>query len=176
MTCHPSEARCTSPTARSSSGRGASPLRGDVVAATGTTVGRTSGAQKMVCSPQDLSGSWAKADTPPPPEFRRYLSVRTVGDHRLVVAAIIRIATKTFPGDVGDVSILQAPIRVRRPPVEFRHCSRPIHAANEDCAAIILIDWVVGSPYFGTTWCPGVTTSQRKKIVVSTAIASVNFF
>ena len=75
-----------------------------------------------------------------------HFTIRTVGDHRFVVASIIRIATKTFPGDVGDFSILQALVRLRRPPVEFRHCFRPIHTANEDCGAIILIDWVVGSP------------------------------
>jgi hypothetical protein len=146
-------------------------LRGDVVAPTGMTVGRTSGAQKMACSPQDPCGSWAKADTPPPPEFRGYLAIRTVGDHRFVVTSIVDIATQTFPGDVGDVSILQALVRLRRPPVEFRHCFRPIHKANEDCGAIILIDWVVGSPYFGTTWCHGKTTNQPKKIVLSTDVS-----
>jgi hypothetical protein len=27
---------------------------------------------------------------------------------------------------------------------------------------------VVGSPYFDTTWCSGMTTKQQKKIVFST--------
>ena len=62
----------------------------------------------MVWSPQDPCGSCSKADAPPPPEFRVYLGIRTVGDHRLVVASIIRVATKTFPCDVGDVSSLEA--------------------------------------------------------------------
>jgi hypothetical protein len=151
-------------------------LRGDVVAPTGMTVGRTSGAQKMACSPQDPCGSWAKADTPPPPELRRYFTARAVGDHGLVVVLIVDIATQTFPGDVGNVSILQALVRLRRPPVECSHCFRPFRTANEDCGAIILIDWVVGSPYFGTTWCPEMTTNASKKIVFSTGVAPVNFF
>lgn len=147
-----------------------------MAAATRTTVGRTSGAQKTACSLEDPCGSCAKADAPPPPEFRGYLAVRTVGDHRFVIALVVDIATQTFPGDVGDVSTLQALVRLRRPPIECRHCFRPFRTANEDCGAIILIDWVVGSPYFGTAWCHEMTTSQPKKIVFSTERWSENFF
>ncbi len=126
MACHPSEARRTSPAARSSRGGGASKAStGDEVAATGTTAGRTSGAQNTVCSPKDPCGSCAKADAPFPPKLRRYFALGAVGDHRLVVPLVVDIATKTFPGDVRDVSILQAFVRLRRPPVECSHCFRP---------------------------------------------------
>lgn len=46
---------------------------------------------------------------------------------------------------------------------------------NKDCAAIILIDWVVGSPYFGTTQCSKVTTNEQKKIVFLTNTSPVRF-
>jgi hypothetical protein len=42
---------------------------------TGTTAGRTSGAQKIVCSWNDLCGSWAKAEAPSPPEFLGHAAI-----------------------------------------------------------------------------------------------------
>lgn len=98
---------------------------GDAVIAIGTTIGRTSGAQKTVCCLNDLNGSWAKADAPSPLEFGRHFVIRAVGDHRFVVASVVHAATKTFSGDVGDFGVLSA-FRFRRPPFELRHCVRPI--------------------------------------------------
>ena len=72
---------------------------------TGTTAARTSGAQKIVCSSKDLCGSWAKADTPFPPEFVSHLAVRTVGNHHLVLTPIVGVAAETFPGDVGNFRV-----------------------------------------------------------------------
>ena len=60
---------------------------------------------KIVCSSNDLCGSWAKAETPFPPEFLCHFDIGTVGDHRLKVASIVRVATKTFAGDVGDFGV-----------------------------------------------------------------------
>jgi hypothetical protein len=60
----------------------------------------------MVCSSNDLCGSWAKADTPFPPEFVSHFAVRIVGYHHLVLTPIVGVAAETFPGDVGDFGVL----------------------------------------------------------------------
>src|SRR6059058_2904479 len=104
--CQPSAARRTCPAVRSSSGRDAELRTAVDATVTGTTVARTSGAQKIVCSSKDRWGSWAKADAPPPPERRGHLAIWAGSDHRLKVASIVRIAAKTFPGDVGDFGVL----------------------------------------------------------------------
>src|SRR3954452_20648998 len=104
--CQPSAARRTCPAARSSSGREAElrPAGGGTV--TGTTVVRPSGAQKIISSSKDRCGSWAKADAPSPPELGGHLAIWATSYHRFVVASIVRVAAKTFPGDVGDFVVL----------------------------------------------------------------------
>src|SRR5262249_49489651 len=95
----------------------------------GTTEDNTSGAQKIGCSRNDLCGLWAKAETPPPPEFGTCFGIVPSGYHCPVVALIGLIAAKEFPGDVGNVSVLQTLIGVRRSPVELKHCSAPYRYA-----------------------------------------------
>lgn len=85
----------------------------------------------MTCSLEDFCGSWAKADTPPPPEFLGHFATWAIRNHRFVVALIVHVHTKPFPGDVSDLSILQALERIWRSPVEFRHCSRPIARSQQ---------------------------------------------
>lgn len=117
----------------------------------------------MVSSPNDRRGSWAKADTPLPPEFGRHLTVLAPRNHRVVIALIIRIATQAFPRDVGNFCILKASVGLRRAPVELRHDFIPLHATNRDCGAIIVIDSVVGSPYLSTMWCSTLPRLNGRK-------------
>src|SRR3954467_4032400 len=104
--CQPSAARRTCPAVRSSSGRDAELRTAVDATVTGTTVVRTSGAQKIICSSKDRWGSWAKADAPPPPELRVRFAIWAASDYRFVIASIVRVTTKTFPGDVGDLGVL----------------------------------------------------------------------
>src|SRR5262249_30520300 len=105
--CHPSDARRRSAAERLTSGNPATSLSVDAaVCLIGTTEDNTSGAQKIGCSRNDLCGSWAKAETPPPPEFGTCFGIVPSGYHCPVVALIVLIAAKKFPGDVGNVSVL----------------------------------------------------------------------
>lgn len=132
--CQPSDARRRSPTVRSM-GPTPSTSEDDTDRPIGTTVGRASGAQKIVCVLNDPCGSCAKAEAPSPPETGRHMMDASGPDHLLVVTPIVRIATKVFPGDAGDFGILYALVRLWRSPVEFRHCSDPTQHI-EDCGAI----------------------------------------
>src|SRR5256885_15403837 len=91
---------------KSSSGGGADLRETAGAVVTGTTDARTSGVQKIACSLEDFCGSWAKADAPPPPEFVGHFAVGAVRNHCFVVALVVNVHTKAFPGDVGDISVL----------------------------------------------------------------------
>lgn len=71
---------------------------------TDKTVGRTSGAQKTVCSSKAFVGSAAKGQPPFLPEFGRWAVNRICkGAEMLLVGGI---ATQAFPGKAGHVGAL----------------------------------------------------------------------
>jgi hypothetical protein len=120
--CHPSDARRSSAPVslvRSSSYRQASI---DERTPAGSTVGRTSGAQKMACVSKGWRGSAAKRKPPSLSEFfLAQRSRRPATLQRAVIFTIVEIATKTLPGEVSCFGTLQACIGLRRSPIEFRH-------------------------------------------------------
>jgi hypothetical protein len=120
--CHPSDARRSSAPVslvRSNSYRQASI---DERTPAGSTVGRTSGAQKMACVSKGWRGSAAKRKPPSLSEFfLAQRSRRPATLQRAVIFTIVEIATKTLPGEVSCFGTLQACIGLRRSPIEFRH-------------------------------------------------------
>ena len=100
--CQPSTVRRNSPVdslAKSKAIGGADVCDEEVL--TDKTVGRTSGAQKTVCSSKAFVGSAAKSQPPFLPEFGRWAVKRICKGAKLLLVG--GIATKAFPGKSGHV-------------------------------------------------------------------------
>ena len=99
-TCQPSEACRISP-ADISARLGAFPVDAAVLRTIGMIVGRTSGAQNMAWSCDDPAGSVTKAEAPSPSECCHHDGIGFGMRELTMVAVVIRIAAKAFPGKAG---------------------------------------------------------------------------
>ncbi len=99
---------------------------------TGMTVGRTSGAQKIVCSRKDRSGSAAKTQPPTLAEIGGYARGLLACDGSMI-AYKIRIAAEALPCQPGHLRTLRMVVCDRRHPIELRHL-RP-HSVPREIAA-----------------------------------------
>ncbi len=67
----------------------------------GTTLGKASGAQKMVCSKKDRWGSCAKADAPSPSEFGAHVPAPLAS--LPISKSEVRTAPERFPSKICPV-------------------------------------------------------------------------
>jgi len=107
----------------------------DEAGRTGMTVGRTSGAQKTVCSRKDRSGSAAKTQPPTLAEIGGCGKGLLACDRSMMALKIV-VAAQAFPGQPSQLRALRTVICDRRHPIELRHL-RP-HSVPRNCGAIIL--------------------------------------
>src|SRR5258708_17705857 len=99
-TCQPSDACRISP-ADISARLSEFPVDAAVLRTIGMIVGRTSGAQNMAWSCDDPAGSVTKAEAPSPSESCDHNRIGIRMRELTMVAVVIRIAAKAFPGKAG---------------------------------------------------------------------------
>ena len=120
--CQPSEARRRSALASlPSSSRQGREIVVQVAAVALSTVGSTSGDQKMVWMRYVRSGSAAKGKPPSLSKFAAYRKNRSAVLQPAMIFAVIGIAAKELPSEIGGFGVLHDCVGFRRSPIRLRH-------------------------------------------------------